>query len=1334
MGTYTDAPNGDDYNDGWGLVGSGVTAAWIALSALGDDTKYVSSPAYQGHATVTFPTDISSLPDGAIVTSVTIRIRTGTGAGTPPAGTPSAVTVTVTCADDRSRYTTRTVYPTSTITTVDVGTYKVDPLGLSWDVERLNQLLVGLHSYTGVADTGRVYEAYAVVNYRVRPTLTITAPTGAVSTPSPTLSWVYTQTDGDPQASADYRVFTDVQQRQVEFDPQATTPVFAATVSGAVNKVTKLPTALTPNNYWVFVRATSTFGAATLWQSRPFTVAGPAPGKPGVDDPNGGSSAVISVVPDVVSGAATLTLGDTSNLMSVMDADAEVTGRDGTTLTGVNTTPARDSATFFPGGKGSWNMTSVASGDMKLVSDWTEIAPAAQTITVSAQFLTATSARNVSVSLAFYDSTFTSVGSAIVGAAVSDSATTWTLARATGTTPTGAVFCRATFTVASTGGAAEVHWVDRLGIMYGTNTAWSDGGHMSRNLLSAWYSNAEGTPLAGEAWTPGIANTVSTATPPGTGGSGSTCNTMTYAGFTPTLALRAAGTAYTATTAGVAYTLNKPAGVTTGDLMLAFVSSSEFGTITPPAGWAAVNVAAVDDGSTDTALFVLKRTAGASEPSTWTDGTLSASAVRRHAVVVAYSGAADASTQFLADGATATANNLPVWLSTPVLTNTDPNAWRVSAFAVNDNATGGTLTANTYAPGVIPPISYVGQGAVFNNTHSSTTYTLYRPTGVQTGDLMLGFVSCSGSVTVNTPTGWTLVRRTAITSGSTSETLAVFKRTAGASEPSSWASTITGTPGPSKTTSVQAYRNCADASVQFIAEGGATRPNAQSIATANVTNTNSMGWRVCAFGADSAFAFGWTSSEVAQRHDDSASTGNVPVGQVRDVNALAVFDSNGPVSTGSYFETGTLAQPFVAAVSWIGIIKPLSAPPSSVPNETSRSVTMVGASNPWLTTGVFDSNGVIPVGSTSVTGIWAPGSGSDWNSAAAWAGIIAPASPLRSGYAYATMATTVDVSHIDPTIPALGGNQVTVTASFIGSVAGTPYLACNFFRANTLLGSSIAQGTPFDAATWSKSAATFDVPVGTTRMSVELAAADCNIADVVYFDRVGLSYGPDSVWRPGTSRDEHPVWSRPQIEYADGDGTGGYTPWQPLPGQAANPVAFDALSGMAVFPDHTVVPLTNRKYRATTISYGLLGDLFVSATGPESSAFSFTAENWWLKDISNPSNNLQLKVKWDDYTFTLTNSSTVFQPLGDEPPFVLSQGYKTDRFDITIWPTNQDDWAQLKLLLKAGRTLFLQSDFDQGWWVRSLGDLPTTVIANAARQSNPLRAVKVSFVQVAPEL
>lgn len=1310
--------NGDYRNEGWTLVGSGVTRIFECWNN-DDDSKYCKNPPNKGRCAVRFPTDISTVPEGAVITSVTIKIRVA-----KVGGGSRSITVNVLCSDDPSRFTSRTIYPTTTISDYEIATYQRDPIGVPWDIHRINKLLCQVFSYSGTFDCIRVYKVFAVINYRVRPTATMDAPTGTVLTPSPVITWTYAQADGDLQASAQYKVFTATQVADSTFNPSITDPVFQATVTGDTTSVT-LPTSLNPDTYHAYVRVVSAFGAQSLWAGREFAVSGPSPGVPAEDNTvfGGPGSGTVAVVPDSFRSAVFLTLRNTTNMLSVQQADFE-TLTDGLEYTLTNCTLAQDTTTYYAG-VASGKMTASSAATMSVLSTMIRCAELTP-VTARAQFRAVVTGRTTNIRIKFQDSNYADLGSPVTGTGT-DTTSTWRETTATGTSPAGTTWAKVELEVASPANA-EVHNVDHVGLMYGTSTPWSDGGHASRNVMDAFSAVAEDP--VGTNWVAGAGSSIGRVTPPGIGSHGLQTKRLTYSGITPTLAFRATGANFNSTSAGTNFTLNAPAGLVVGDLMIAYVTSSQYGTITPPAGWTLVNTAAVDDGTTDTALYVLKRTATGSEPGSWTDGTLSVSSTRRHARVVAYSGAADASQQFVSENVSSRASDTPLYLTTATVTNTDANAWRVSAFAFNDDVAG-TCIANVQPPAASPAISFVGKGTAWGWTANTTAYTINRPSGVQNGDLMIASIIVADSVapTVTAPAGWTVVQQLTSTDSFANARLAVLKRTAGSSEPTSWTGSFSGTVKPVVTESV-AYRGADTAANQFLAEGTSTSGSGNTITTATVANTDSRSWRISVFGYSTDYWTTASSSESSER-DDQAAEYQISWSSYRTA-VLSMHDSNGSISTGSTNRTGTLDRNYYAAVSWVGLIKALPSAPAPGANETERVDDTTGASNPFMMVGIYDSNTPVTTGAQSVTGVLTPGSGTSLQSAASWLGFIKPAVPLTTGLTVGTMPSAVDISGIDPAILERAGNKVTFFSSFIGSTGGTPYLTLYFYRANQPIGSATMQGTSFGTTHWMDSHGVADIPAGTTGIKGEVSVTDRGVGDLVHFDRVAIMLGDTTVWRNGTGRSTHPVWSGPLIQYADDDGSG-YGDWTDLPGQTINSPTFDALTGLMTYTDNTVVPLRRRKYRAQTVSYGLAGDRFVSGYGPDSDEVSLTAREWWLKDLSTDwSQILRVHVPAGPVTVGTTNTSVAFQPLGEDYPVVLTEGYKGDAFELSL-VLNKEEHALLRAQLRTGRTLFLQSPVDHAWWVRPVGDLSAAIQYTGQRFTNPIRFFKITFVQVKPE-
>jgi hypothetical protein len=1314
MGSWNHYCSNDYRDEGWGKSGSGVSRCYHAWNN-DDDTKYCSNPPSKGRATVSFPIDPTDLPAGAVITSVSVYLRAA-----KTTNISQSITVNVLASDDTAKFTTRTIYLTTTATTYEVGTYTRDPRGKTWDIPRVNKLLAQV-SATGTAsvtaDVVRVFKMYFTIRYRTRPTLTVTGPVGTVKTPTPTVQWTYAQTDGDLQSSAEYKVFEKSVAEAQNFDANNTPPLYTNTVTGDKTSLI-LGQALTPGDYYVYVRVTSQYGAISLWAGRSFSLIGPAPGVPAT-----------TVTGDSTTASAALSLQDTTNLLSISLADVEEVldtaanplGKD---VSAAFTSLARTTDQFYNLGQGSWKVVATGTGNPTGTSYIQEVSPSVA-MTARAQFMTAVTARTCHVDIVWYDDSYTLLSTS-ASSNITDATTGWTEAVVTATSPATAKYAVVKPIIVSPVNT-EVHYIDGLSLSYGTSSAWSPGGHASRNILSSEYSEDPYTAgfTAATGTTLSRSTTVSGITSGGPNGM-----IMTAATVSPTISYHATSTVFSSVAASVAYTLNKPT-VTTGDLMIAIIAgagaSTTAVTCTPPTGWTLVN-SALSDEIGGSCMWVLTRTATSSEPASWS-GEFTQSLSRCRAYVISYTGAADAADQFISENVLTRSTGTPLYLTSATVANTDPSAWRISAFATRDGVASGAMTANTQPPFV--GVSYVGKATKWSSTYNSTSYTINKPAGgVTTGDLLVAtLVWWGSSTTVTAPTGWTL-SGSVITASDDSDScsMQVMIRTAtSTTEPGSWSGTTSSGRYP-RITQCVAYRTAADKTLQFLASNTSTNTvNENQITTGAVTNTSSESWRLCIFGGVENGSDGnpssWSSNENSVRVNDY-------VEDDEDIVTVGIFDSGTKVSTGSHSKTGTMSDEFDSSVSFIGLIKVLGTPPTPPANLTERVDGVSGAADPYLQLAIYDSNAVIPIGNSNVTGTFVPGSGTDIDSIASWVGVIKPASPIIAGNVTATMSNTVDVVDVDEMIPVWANSKMTARASFTSTVTGTSYLTMYFYNGNQLISSETKLGSTFDT-TYTPAYATFDIPDKTTRVKLGVTCTDRAVADTVTVDQLSIAYGESNVYRPGTNRSTHPIWSVPIIQYTDDDGSG-YTDWANLGGVSLHQPIYDATSGVATFTDHTLIPQVARKYRAATLSYGLNGDQFVSDWGAESSPVTIAPTTWWLKDLLDPTNNLSLNVKSEAVPIALTNMASVFQPLGASAPVVLTEGYKSDIIGFTCL-LNRSDWVNLRKLLRSGTSLFLQTDVDEGWWVKPIEDLAQATWPTYHRQTDPLREVHLKFVQVATE-
>jgi len=265
--------------------------------------------------------------------------------------------------------------------------------------------------------------------------------------------------------------------------------------------------------------------------------------------------------------------------------------------------------------------------------------------------------------------------------------------------------------------------------------------------------------------------------------------------------------------------INKPAGTVAGDVMIASIAvRPHTATITPPAGWNPV-LPRVDNSAGTESLAIYRRTADASDSSVTGYVWSTSGATAALGTIQSFSGVDTANPIDVGNGqATPSATTH----ATPNVTTTVANTLLVAAHAMASGSvywtpdatmtetvdvSGGSTTGGITLEGSTAVQATAGatgaktatNGAATSypgTTHilalrgvgggGSTTLTITKPAGVAQNDVMIASIAVGpNTVTITPPAGWGLVRRTDNASG-TSNSLAVYKLLAGASEPASY--------------------------------------------------------------------------------------------------------------------------------------------------------------------------------------------------------------------------------------------------------------------------------------------------------------------------------------------------------------------------------------------------------------------------------------------------------------------------------------------------------------------------------------------------------------------
>ncbi|HXF66699.1 MAG TPA: DUF6701 domain-containing protein [Burkholderiales bacterium] len=326
-------------------------------------------------------------------------------------------------------------------------------------------------------------------------------------------------------------------------------------------------------------------------------------------------------------------------------------------------------------------------------------------------------------------------------------------------------------------------------------------------------------------------------------------------------------------TSGATLTPVIPAASQAGDLAVLIVAGRPSDTTNPatPAGWTPRSSRLHEVGANDLKILTYYRvlTGGDANPSVTVPAAWSGGGGGMSAQIAVWRGV-DASNPFDVADTTADSAAVQDWVP-PAITTVTPNAWVVSVVATSDNnalgfapgmgqgftarmsgvtydttvggdhavaladleqAAPGSPTMPTWRQTVNFPDSWVG--ITFALRPATPALTIAKPAGTLANDVLVAAIGLRPpTATIAPPAGWTLVRRLDNAAGSPNS-LAVYIRVAGASEPASYTWNLSGF--THAVGGIQAFSG-ADTASPIDVENGQTTASGLTHATPSVTTT-----------------------------------------------------------------------------------------------------------------------------------------------------------------------------------------------------------------------------------------------------------------------------------------------------------------------------------------------------------------------------------------------------------------------------------------------------------------------------------------------------------------
>lgn len=130
-----------------------------------------------------------------------------------------------------------------------------DPDGNPWTLASFNQFEVHLGRDDVSGNPLRISEVYVDITYTQQAVITVTAPTGTITTTCrPTVTWTYTSPDSNPQASYNVAIYTAAQVAAGGFVPFVTPPIQTSGVTFGEDLQWNLTTDIVNGGYSAYVQ------------------------------------------------------------------------------------------------------------------------------------------------------------------------------------------------------------------------------------------------------------------------------------------------------------------------------------------------------------------------------------------------------------------------------------------------------------------------------------------------------------------------------------------------------------------------------------------------------------------------------------------------------------------------------------------------------------------------------------------------------------------------------------------------------------------------------------------------------------------------------------------------------------------------------------------------------------------------------------------------------------------------------------------------------------------------------------------------------------------------
>jgi hypothetical protein len=267
MAVTTVRPNATASGASLYSITGGAATIHEALSDNSDSTYIKKSNSVVGSADVVVDMGTTTISASQRVKQVRVRARCSTP------NDSGKINIYLGSRIDNANYffSGLAIRGTNSITTFVGPYYNSAPNGQSWTQASINGLRVKVEEYKDTTDVASTFELFVDVDVAAQPTVTVTAPTGTISTSAaPDVTWTFADTDGETQSYYQIKVFSAAQYGAPTFNPATSTATYDSGEIASSDQSSVIGNLLGAGIYRIYVRVAKAVNGLPFWSNYDF--------------------------------------------------------------------------------------------------------------------------------------------------------------------------------------------------------------------------------------------------------------------------------------------------------------------------------------------------------------------------------------------------------------------------------------------------------------------------------------------------------------------------------------------------------------------------------------------------------------------------------------------------------------------------------------------------------------------------------------------------------------------------------------------------------------------------------------------------------------------------------------------------------------------------------------------------------------------------------------------------------------------------------------------------------------------------------------------------------